>query len=836
MVAPAIEWRESDEKELGALLVDDEEGEQLDPFIRRISPQHAPPRHLQPLIKLWERTRTERVLACVEMPPRTAKTTTGLHALAWKLNRDPTLLNAFATYADDYATSRSRIARMMTRAGGLELDRSMANLSEWRTVYGGGCIFRGYMGAWTGQGIDGVALIDDPYKDRASAESKKIRSNVIEWFADVLWTRLQPPPGSGAKPGSCIVTHCVAEGEPVLMADGSWRAIENIVPGDRVRAFEHGEFVERTVLAQRSSGSDPILAVRAGQHITRVNTRHPFLTEAGDWKRAGDLRVGDRVVAIDQAFGGEQIDPEFAWLFGFMLGDGWVTSWKRRNKARGKIYEARSWCVCVAASVYPDLNERAVAAIAKFYGKRPRLTRFGYYRLDCNWAGRQLEALGIIGGAHGKRVPDWAYRLTPELKRAMLRGYADADGHVAKRSTDTRVVASVSRDLAEDVRRLAISAGVRCGRACGSTQMVKAPHSKEASPSTMWKVTLNFAKPPDRIVAIDDISIERERMVYDLTIDGAENFIAGGFVVHNTRWHTDDLIGWLLSGKFAGYRFEEIKLPAICDADDDPLGRAIGEPLWPERFPADELKRIEVSIGPYSWASLYQQAPRPKGADVFSEPARYFLDPRKDPNPDPKQKFSWQGKRILLCCDPAATDDTRSDFSAVFVLAAEGYGDDMKVWIVFGWRDHVSIPDLCEVLYSLQQRYWKAPIAVEAVGGFKAVPQMLQKIDARLRVRPVRPVGDKFTRAQPLAAAWNAGRVFVPFDAHIVKRNDVEVKRWTGERATTWADELIDEASVFTGVNDAEDDQIDSLSHGFNEIRGARIVKRGAQRNRAPFG
>lgn len=443
----------------------------------------------------------------------THNTTTGLHGLGWRLFRDPTLTNAFATYADDYAMSRSRIARAVTRAGGVPLDKSMANLHEWRTTYGGGAIFRGYMGAWTGQGIDGVALIDDPYKDRAAAESKKIRENVWEWFNDVLWLRLEPPAGVGTKPGSCIIQH--------------------------------------------------------------------------------------------------------------------------------------------------------------------------------------------------------------------------------------------------------------------------------------------------------------------------------------TRWHEDDLIGRLLKGKFAGYQFERIHLPAICDSEDDILGRSIGDALWPERFPAEELHRIEASIGPYSWASLFQQNPRPRGADVFMEPARFML---KD--------FSWQGKRILLCCDPAATDDNKNDFSAAFVLAAEGFGDAMKIWVVFGWRDHLTIPDLAAKLYELQQRYWKAPIAVEAVGAFKAVPQMLRKIDARLRLREVRPVGDKFTRAQPLAAAWNGmeapegaegerigQRVFIPLDAQVVRRKGEAPARWVSDRGpTTWADELINEAAVFTGMNDAEDDQIDALAHGFNEMRGARIVKRGAQRNRNPFG
>ena len=506
-VAASPTWNDRDDAELQALLEDEIEGESLEQYILRVSPSHPPPRHIRPVMRLYERARHERVLACVELPPRHAKTTTGLHGLGWLVNRDPTLTNAFATFGDDYAASRSRICRVLARAGGMQLDKSMANLHEWRTIYGGGCLFHGYQGEWTGQGIDGVGLIDDPYKDRAAAESLKIRNNVRDWFTDVFWTRLQKPSDSYGHPGSCIVQH--------------------------------------------------------------------------------------------------------------------------------------------------------------------------------------------------------------------------------------------------------------------------------------------------------------------------------------TRWHDDDLIGWLLSGKFSGYKFERIRLPAIAEDTDDLLGREIGEALWPERVSAEELKKIEESIGPYAWASLFQQRPRPKGADIFGEPARFTL---ADWRPD--------GHRILLCCDPAATDDTRADFSAAFVLAAKGYGNDMHLWLLHGWRDHVTVPAVARKLHELQERFWRAPVAVEAVGAFKAVPQSLREIEQGLRIREVKPVGDKFTRAQAVAAAWNAGRVFVPVDA------ECEFDRATSrfyppkvrkkirpgvDYSITWADELIAEATRFTGVKDPEDDQVDAIAHGYHELWHP-TRQRGSQKNRMPFG
>lgn len=468
-----LEWGDEDDARLQALLEAEYGGEDLDAYIRRVSPRHIPPAHIAPIVKLWNRTRYERVLACIELPPRHAKTTTGLHGLAWRLGRDPACLNAFATFGDDYAASRSRICRTLTRAGGVPLSKEMANLHEWRTVHGGGCLFHGYQGEWTGQGINGVGLVDDPFKDRRAAESGKIRENVWEWWSDVFWTRLE-----------------------------------------------------------------------------------------------------------------------------------------------------------------------------------------------------------------------------------------------------------------------------------------------------------------------DNASV----------------------LVQHTRWHVDDLIGRLLAGKFAGYTFERIRLPAIADEPDDLLGRKPGEALWPERFSVQELDKIERSIGPYGWASLYQQRPRPRGMQLFNEPSRFLL---KDWKPD--------GKRVLLCADPAATEETHGDHSAAFALYAEGYGDDMQIWIVDGYRRQVTVPTFARELWRLQRKHYRAPVAVESVAGFKAVPQILRELAPAIRLIEVKPVGDKFTRAQALAAAWNTGRIHVPLDAE-------------------WAEDCISECVNFTGLDDPEDDQVDALAHGFNTLWASRPAKRGNKRNRNPFG
>ena len=72
-------WTPDKEARLAELLRYEADAEPLDTWIRRISPRLPPPRHLEPVIDVWQRTRTEPVRAVIELPPRHAKTTTAMH-------------------------------------------------------------------------------------------------------------------------------------------------------------------------------------------------------------------------------------------------------------------------------------------------------------------------------------------------------------------------------------------------------------------------------------------------------------------------------------------------------------------------------------------------------------------------------------------------------------------------------------------------------------------------------------------------------------------------------------------------------------------------------------
>lgn len=247
-------------------------------------------------------------------------------------------------------------------------------------------------------------------------------------------------------------------------------------------------------------------------------------------------------------------------------------------------------------------------------------------------------------------------------------------------------------------------------------------------------------------------------------------------IVTHTRWHQDDLIGWLLRPENE-VKWECINLPAINDS---------GEALWPGRWPLHKLDIKRRNAGPYEWASQYQGSPRPKGSQRFLEPVRY-------------EKAEVFGSTILIACDPAATAKTSADQSAIVVGAMTRDDDGLPHMDVLDVRTmRVEIPTLVRELIGMQ-RYWDAPIAVEAVAGFKAVPQMLRNVNRALRVYEISPASDKFVRAQSVQAAWNDGRVRVPVNA-------------------PWLSAFLSEVTRFTGVGDAHDDQVDALAHCFDTL------------------
>jgi len=82
----------------------------------------------------------------------------------------------------------------------------------------------------------------------------------------------------------------------------------------------------------------------------------------------------------------------------------------------------------------------------------------------------------------------------------------------------------------------------------------------------------------------------------------------GSIIVMQTRWHEDDLSGYLFREHSDNWVL--IRLPAIAE-EEDLLGRSPGDALCPERFSREQLDQIQEAMGTQLFAGLYQQRPAP---------------------------------------------------------------------------------------------------------------------------------------------------------------------------------------------------------------------------------
>lgn len=136
----------------------------------------------------------------INMPPRHGKSTlASLVFPAWYLGRWPDKRVIATSYSADLIRGFGRGARNVVGLPeyqhifpGTVVDRASSAADRWDLAGRfGGYLGTSVGGAITGYGAD-VLLIDDPTKGEEAAESDKVRQNVIDWYFNDAYTRLEP--------------------------------------------------------------------------------------------------------------------------------------------------------------------------------------------------------------------------------------------------------------------------------------------------------------------------------------------------------------------------------------------------------------------------------------------------------------------------------------------------------------------------------------------------------------------------------------------------------------------------------------------------------------------
>jgi len=187
-----------------------------------------------------------------------------------------------------------------------------------------------------------------------------------------------------------------------------------------------------------------------------------------------------------------------------------------------------------------------------------------------------------------------------------------------------------------------------------------------------------------------------------------------------TRWHDKDLIGQIITMNEelgANLNIKYINLPAICDSEDDPLGRKIGEVLCPERFTLETIK-TKMLIAEGDGYALYQGRPAPPEGCMFKSEdieTQTFINLEDIP----------KASIAFLSVDCAFKETATSDFVAIGVYKYHmNSGLLFKINTINKRMDFDSTVKECENLL----RFYKCQFAlVEDKANGSAVINMLSK-------------------------------------------------------------------------------------------------------------
>lgn len=259
-------------------------------------------------------------------------------------------------------------------------------------------------------------------------------------------------------------------------------------------------------------------------------------------------------------------------------------------------------------------------------------------------------------------------------------------------------------------------------------------------------------------------------------------------IIISTRWNEGDLLGRILERERNKWDLVELPMEA---RENDPLGRAPGERLWPEWFTDEQIAVAKQDTR--SWSALYQQTPVVDEGDYFKAA---WLKTEYEHIPDNAHYYG--------ASDYAVTEG-HGDFTEHGIFALDMFGN---IYIVDWWRGQTTADVWIERQIDLINSYEPLTWFGEAGPIRRAIePQLALRMTERnayTRLEWLPSIGDKATRLRAFQARASAGKVFLP-------------------KVAAWKAELVQQLTRFPAAR--HDDGVDVCSligRGLDLIRTPR--------------
>ena len=256
-----------------------------------------------------------------------------------------------------------------------------------------------------------------------------------------------------------------------------------------------------------------------------------------------------------------------------------------------------------------------------------------------------------------------------------------------------------------------------------------------------------------------------------------------------TRWHEDDLAGRILSD--CANDWVVLSLPRIKEIENNLDPRAIGETLWPEKHSLKAALKIKEKQ-PYSFASLQQQAPSPKGGGMFRDDRLQYWESLPDPD------------MTVLSIDATFKGGDKSDFVSIDLWQKSG----PNFYIVDNFTKKMGFLETCEAIEAKIREHNPDSILIEdKANGPAIIDSLSNKFSS---IIPVNPEGGKEARASMVEGLWNGGNIYAP-------------------KYASWVKEWLHQWSAFpSGMHD---DNVDSGTQALTYLENKAILMGGGTLN-----
>lgn len=485
---------------------------------------------------------------------------------------------------------------------------------------------------------------------------------------------------------SVVILQCMTGDTQVLMSDGTEKSLGEIKVGDSIATYENGHVATSTIKNWKCCGPDKVYTIRTilGKTV-KANERHPFLVCRNgklEWVRLRDLKVNEKMIRVGARCEGSCAQD--------------VDVESQRN---AKVF------VCPTT-----------------------IKQNGHLDIDHP---------PLIQNTKEQSICDIDTELLLKITTECLESKMAIAQSVANLQ-ETTLQNIGSKDCV-----LTIAMGQEKSELYSVTTAISSLNT--ATMKKHYSKLLSIYE--DTIVEIVEAGHED---VFDIEVDRTENFIANGLVSHNTRWHEDDLAGWLSTTLVEDDPNKTpwviINLPAICEDENDPLGRSIGEPLCPERYDVKALDSVRSDLENLIWSALYQQRPTSLQGNIILKDWLKFYDALPD-----------RLDEEMICADLTFKEGTTTDFTVIECWARKGADIFLKDQI----RARMGFPDQIEGIRTMAKRHPNAYIKqIEEAANGAAVISMLKK--EVMGLVPVKPMTSKQARLAAVSPLYQAGNVHYP--------------------------------------------------------------------------